>query len=260
MNEPTVQKLMANTNKSKVAVVIPLYGFWKDSPDSQLVADVLQVALSRLRSSVHHMYFLFVGEAERLPKEVISVIAGHTAAGNTRGVFVPSFCSYGEYMKEGLAAALEDTDAPFVLFFNPWIVLKQDSVDQLIERVNRRDVAIASAYNVNHLVDAGQFDEYKIDLPTEERDLNLNFFGLTRQMAELINMDENLQSHYFIARDLWQNMFNRGFEVISSQFIPVYHFEPEWSALETVEQYEEDKQYFIKKWGFEPEIPYVGQQ
>ena len=84
----------------------------------------------------------------------------------------------------------------------------------------------------------------------------MNFVCVKRPYAEMITMDSRYLTHYFIGVDFWQNMFAKGFEVISSQFIPTYSFGVDWTMLESREEFESDKRHFIEKWRFAPNVNY----
>lgn len=256
MADEVVQKFMSSTPQSKCAVIVPLYGFWSDAPTEQMTAEVLQVALSRLKSTNHHLYLLFVCEWQRTPPEIQNIIAGYQKGGNAMYVESRPFTTYSEYVYEGLQSGLETTDARFLMVFNPWIMIREDGIDQMIERTNRGDVGIVSGYETKTLIEAKDFDIHKFNLPKEDRDLHLNFLCMTRQFAEIISFDEEYKTHYFLARDWWQSMYSKGFEVISSQFIPVYSFDVDWSLIEDIDWYEQDKKHFIEKWKFDPGINY----
>jgi hypothetical protein len=252
--EQSVDSFLAS--QSKVAIIIPLYGYWKDAPTEQLTPEVLQVALTRLNTKKHHAYYIFVGEPERMPKEIWDMVLGKYMGGNAIPVSPPGFSTYAEYVMTGIDTALNETDARFLVLYNPWILIKEDTIDQLLERVNRGDVGIVSGYETKNLIEPAIFDGYKFDLPKEERNLNLDLMGLTRQFAEIMTIDRNYKTHYFLARDFWQEMYAKGFEVISSQFIPIYGFDLDWSLIEEVGDFEADKQYFFNKWHFTPEVQF----
>lgn len=259
--EPTkeeVSKFMSSIpDESKVAVIIPLYGFWKDVEIDQLTAQVLQIALSRITSQKHQLYLLFVGEPERFSKDVDNIITGRQAAGNVTGVFVKEGTSYSTYLYEGLDHARESTDATFFIVFNPWIMIKEDGIDQLLERVNRSDVGMVSGYETNALIAAENFDEYNFgNTPKEERDLNINLMGMTRQFSEMLALDDKYKTHSFLARDFAQSMYQKGFEVITSQFVPIFSFDIDWTLLEEEADFESDKAHFLNKWRYDPSINY----
>ena len=253
---PNVQKFMSSVANSKAAVIIPLYGFWSDSPTEQMTPEVLQLAMSRLKTSKHQLYLIFVSEWLRTPPKIQAIVNGYMQAGNATHVEAKPFTTYSEYVFSGFQYALENTDARFLLNYNPWIMIKEDGLDQMIERINRGDVGIVSGYEMRSKIEAKDFDEYKFNLPKEERDLNLNFIGMTRQFSEIMTFDETYQTHYFLSRDWWQTMYSRGFEVIASQFIPIFSFDVDWTLIEDIDWYEADKKHFIEKWKFDPSITY----
>lgn len=258
MNETpkTIVELGHLIDDSKVAVVIPLYGFWKDTPTEQLTPDVLQVSMSRLLTRKHKAYFIFVGEPERIDEKTWNHVIKHIQAGNTLGCEVEAFANYSKYVTAGINKAMTETDAEYIVMFNPWNILHEDSLDVLLERINRRDVGIASAYDVRGEVEPEFFDDYKISLPKEERDFNFNFWGFTRAVASEVRFDEGYKTHYFLPRDFWNEIGRKSNEVIVSQFIPIYSLDLDWTLLEDLADYEADKAYFTKKWGFAPEVKY----
>lgn len=252
----TLQTFVSHIGQSKVAVIVPLYGYHKDSEVEQLSSQSLQVALARLKSSKHHLYFIFVAEPERLVPGLQDIILGKTMGGNTMGVSVTPFSSYAEYVSAGVDRALTETDAQFVMVYNPWIMIKETGVDDLIDRANKGDIGIVSGFEVNRSVNPADFDSFAFNLPKEHRDLNMNFLAMSRPIAEMIEWDENYKTHFYVSLDIAQRIHNKGFEVITSQFIPIFSFDVDWKLIENPEDYEADKTYFIKNWKFDPGIEY----
>lgn len=244
---------ISNVPHSRVAVIVPLYGYWKDLPNEQLDGATLSYAMAGLTSAKHQQYLIVVAEPDRITKEVADVLFGKEQAGNMRGVSMPSHkSSYADYLNEGIEYALQNTDAQFLVICNPWIALKSQATDRIIDRVNSGDVAVISGYDMRELISPEEFAEYEFNLPKEEFDSNLDFAGFTRQIAEFVQFDENYKTHFFLARDFWQKMKNNNFAVISSQFVPIFSFKLDWTLVESEEDFEHDQKYFLEKWGFEP--------
>lgn len=252
-----LQDFVNKTAKSKVAVVVPLFGYWKDAPSDQLNQLTLKLTLDRMYSSVHHVYYVFVSEAPRLPADVASVLVAKNAGGNAQGVLITKKgATYADYLREGIRAALESTDAAFVVGVNPWVLAQHNGLDILVDRVNVDDAKIVSGFDVRGVIRSEAFDTQSFQLPKEERDMSFDFFGMRRSTAELILIDDSYKTHGFLARDFWQSMYKEGFECITTQRVPIFPFDVDWAELESSADFEADRQHFISKWRFDPGIQY----
>lgn len=246
---------MSVTAKSKVAIIIPLYGYWKDASTEQLTADTLKLTLDRIGSSVHQVYIIFVGEGDRVDSAVGSIVLGRVQAGNATFVQMETGSSYADFIKAGLDF-LKGINTQFVININPWLVFQYDGIDILVDRINRDDAKIVSGFDLRGLIEPVEFNTYKSPLPKEERNLCIDMFGLKTQFIDMLEFDSKYKTHYFIGRDMWQRMFVRGFESVSSQKIPIFTFEVDWTELENGGDFEADKLNFISKWGFDPSIKF----
>lgn len=254
--DDTLKKFMTVTARSKVAVIVPLFGYWKDAVSDQLNAETLKVSLDRCYSSVHQLYIIFVSEAPRLPTDVAQILVTKAAAGNTKGVLMDPGSTYTDYVRKGLEVALSDTDAQFIINLNPWMINQHNGLDILVDRINRDDVKIVSGFNLQGVIDDATFDAHTFNVPKEERDLALDLVGMKRQTAEMLNIDKNFKTHAFLARDMAQVMYKEGFESITTQRVPIFTFNVDWRDLETEAEFEADRQYFISKWKYDPGIQY----
>src|SRR5258708_15775484 len=81
---------------TRAGVVVPLFGFWADAPTEQMTAEVLQLALSRLKSKEAKLYFVFVCELARLPQDVATLLTAYQAAGNSI-IIEPKPPTYASY-------------------------------------------------------------------------------------------------------------------------------------------------------------------
>ncbi len=252
-----LREFINKTAKSKVAVVIPMYGYWKDAPSDQLNHLTIKLTLDRLYSSVHQLYIVFVSEAPRLPDEVASLLVARAHGGNTSGVLIKKRgATYADYLREGIKVALETTDAQFIVNLNPWVLLQHNALDILIDRVNTDDAQIACGFDVRGAIEPKSFDNQSFTFPKEIRDLSFDFVGMRRSTAETIVLDDNYRTHGFLARDLWQRCFVKGFESITTQRVPIFPFDVDWKEFETSGEHEADKQYFVNKWKYDPSIEY----
>lgn len=253
--DKTLKDFIGVTAKSKVAIVVPLFGYWKDVEGNQLGVETLKATLDRIYSGVHQTYVLFVGTPERMSNEVQNYIFVSAQAGNSKGVQVEPEASYSEYVKEGIDAALKETDASFIVVVNPWTIIQHGGLDVIVDRVNRAGSAkIVSGYDLRGIISDYEFDNQTYQIPKEERDLNLNFVAITRAYAEMLDLDVGIKTHQYLARDVWQTMYSKGYDVITTQKVPIFSFDIGWRLYETSEALEGDKQYFIRKWGFDPSI------
>ena len=249
--EKTLQSFVSVTDKSKVAVVIPLFGYWQDAPSEQLNEDTLKLTLDRVYSNVHQLYVIFVAEEKRLSHKVGNILAAKNKGGNAKGVAMKAGSTYGDYIRAGIATAIEDTKSQYIICINPWVMLQHNILDVLIDRLNRADDAkIVSGFDLNGLIDGTKFDGQIYNTPLEERGIDLNLFGMKRFIAEMIPIDPKYHTHSFIARDAWQTLFTKGFQSIMSQKVPIFSFNIDWTEFETPEQFQSDKEYFESKWHY----------
>lgn len=262
--ETALGNFMAITAKSTVAVVIPLYGYWNDIPDNPVNGEVLAAVLKRMYSNIHHVILIFVAHPESIPNEpgqkntVGSIIMGKAQGGNVLNVAVSRDSSYGEYVAEGMDAALENTTASFIVVFNPWVLIQDGALDVLIDRANFGDNAkVISGYDVREAITPEAFDLYKTTAPIEQYDLSLNFLGMPRYAAEIMKLDPEFKTHSFLERDMWQRMFSKGYDVITTQRLPIFPFDFPWTNYETKEQFDLDRAHFVKKWGFDIDAKHV---
>ena len=240
------------TAKSKVAVIVPLFGYDSGNKSSQLGKETLKATLDRIQTSVHQLYIIFVGDDARIPAPIANIIVGKAQAGNAKGVAVEGEKNYVNFVKTGIKFALEESDARFILVVNPWVVLQQNDIDVMVERINKGDSAkLISGYDLRGVVEPEVFDDYTNNVPKETRDITFNFFGMERFLLEMVELDGRFKTHTYVERDLWQQIFSKGFDVIVSERIPIYSFDLDWSELEPKELLEADRSLFIDKWHFD---------
>jgi hypothetical protein len=258
-SSPLEEKLHSFINtaaKSKVAVVIPMYGYWTNLDSQQLNEETLKATMDRVFSNVHQLYLIFVADPNRVQKRVGDVLTGIEKGGNFIGVAAKPNDRYGDYLRAGIERALVGTDAQYVVCINPWVLLQYNGIDILIDRLNKEDAKIVSGFDMNRAIEGDEFNDYTFQLPKEFKDIDINFFGMKRYAAEVINFDPNFKTHYLIGRDAWQTISSKGFESIVSQKVPIFTFNVDWHELESIEEFTEDKNVFIKKWHFDTDAQY----
>lgn len=247
--EETLHTFMNTAAKSKVAVVVPMYGYWQDA-SGQLDDQTLKATMDRAFSNIHQLYFIFVAEEKRLSDKVGSALIGISKGGNFKGVAAKAGDSYGEYLRAGIECAIHETEASYVVVINPWQMLQYNGIDILIDRINKEDAKVVSGFDVKGTIDGEAFHEYKFNKPLEYKGLELSFFGMKKYTAEVINFDPNYKTHYFIGRDAWQTLFTKGFESMISQRIPIFTFDMDWHEFESESDFEQDRIYFESKWHY----------
>jgi hypothetical protein len=261
--ETALGNFMAITAKSTVAIIIPLYGYWNDVPENPVNGEVLNAVLRRVYSNIHHLILVFVAHPQSVPHDpkdkdsVGNILLAKAAGGNVLNVSVGRDATYTEYITEGLDAAMNGTKASFFVVFNPWVLIQDGAIDVLIDRANFGDNAkIISGFDVREAISPEAFDIYKTSTPREQLDLSLNFLGMPRFVAEMLQLDPEYKTHKWLERDMWQRMFSTGFDVITSQRLPIFPFDFPWNSYETKEQFDGDRAHFIKKWGFNVDLNY----
>src|ERR1041385_5935107 len=122
--EETLNNFMSKTAKSKVAVIIPLYGYWKEIEENPLNLETLKVTMDRILSSVHQTYVFFVGCEDRMTNDIKNYLLTYMAGGNAQGVHVDGNADYATYIREGLSVAQETTESAYFLTVNPWTLIQ----------------------------------------------------------------------------------------------------------------------------------------
>ena len=261
--DETINDFMNVTAKTKIAIIIPLYGFWSDVKNNPVNGEVLNIALSKLYSQIHQTYLIFVANPQTLPNDasdsssVGNVLLKKTREGNMVILPVERDATYTDYIQVGMDYAISETNASFMVVFNPWVMIQDQALDILVDRCNRADDAkVVSGFDLRSVIEPESFNLFKPLIPSEERDLSFNLVAMPRYMAEQIMIDDQYHTHTFLQRDMWQQVRQKSFEAITSQRIPIFPFDFPWEDYETKEQFEEDKQRFIGKWRFDPGIYY----
>lgn len=262
--DDTLGNFMSVTAKSKVAIIVPLYGYWADIKDNFLIKEhILSIVMNRVYSNVHQLYVVFVANPQSLPNEgadqysTVNVILGKSQGGNVKTIPVARDATYPQYIEAGMDCAINETNAQFMLVFNPWVMLQDGAIDILVDRINRGDDAkVISGFDFRSLVEPEAFDQAKMTIPKEEWDFSFNFMGMARFMAEMIKFDTNYKTHQFMEKDIWQQVFSMGFGVISSQRVPIFPFDFNWKNYESKEDFDQDREHFNKKWSFDPGLKY----
>lgn len=265
--DQAINNFMSVTSKNTVAVIIPMYGYWSDIKDNPLIKEkVFSFVMDKLQpkkglSSIHYLSFIVVANPQTLPTDmedpesVANVILSLDQGGNLETVPVNRDATYAEYIEAGMEFAINETKAQFMIVFNPWVLVQDNAIDVLVDRANRSDDAkVISGFDFRSLVEIEQFSNAKINIPTEEWDLSFDFLAMPRFMAELVTIDTGYKTHAFLQRDLWQQVFTKGFGVITSQRVPIFPLDFPWKTYESKEDRDLDKSYFGKKWGFVPQF------
>lgn len=242
------------------AIIVPLFGYFKDSPVQQFTVKSLQYSLSRVHTSNLKSYIIFVAESDRIPLEIQQFLVTNYSAGNIKGAHVDRDSSYIEYIEEGIDVALNETDAKFIVVVNPWISIREGEIDNMLERLNKGDVSIVSGFDLKTYknngtvgIPAEEFDTFVFNPPQASPGFNWNFWAMMRQTAQMITLDIDYKTHYFFERDMIQQFGQKGFIFEQNQNFPIYSFDVDWKLVEPEAEFFEDGQRFLDKWHFSPD-------
>ncbi len=245
---------ISKTSRTKVAIIIPMFGYWNDIKDGFLDEEVLDACLERARSYAHNAYIIILAEPQRLPASTAKVINSKYVAGNARGVAMPTGSSYGDYIRKGMHVAMNETDAQYFVFLNPWVVIQDHGVDTLIDRINIPDNApVICGYDMREKLTPDDFLKYKATVPTEMMTLTFNFFGVNRYIAEMCPLDPEIKTQAYLERDFFQNVAAKSYNAVSSERVPIFSFAFDWRQYIPKADYDHDAARFQSKWKFLPE-------
>jgi len=258
MKESLDEKLtnfMTATNKSNIAIIIPLFGYPKPSKAKNLDEETLKIALDRAYTRAHNAYFIFVGDDKGVPAKIRNLLAVQSQFGNCIGVNIPSDSTYPEYIAKGMECALHETNAEYIVVVNPWIVMQHGAIDTIVDRVNVGDEAsVVCGYDLKEEISPEHFEDFTVLVPKEKYGISFDLLAMKRYTAETLPLDANYKTREYLEFDIGQNLFQRGTTSIISQRVPIFPFAIDFDELVGTEDKEEDKQYFISKWRFEPQI------
>jgi hypothetical protein len=257
-NEKVNIPISSSIPKSETcSVIVPLYGFRNDNVIPQLNAENLLITLQRINLFYHKFYLIFVVERKQLPDEIKNILIGKNSGGNVKVVVVDEGSPYLTYIENGVECALNETSSNFIACVNPSVILQPFALDNIIERVNKSDIDICSGYDVRKPgIVVSLFDDMVIDAPKEYQGFDTNFFIAKKPAMQLLAFDPNYFTRYFIDRDIWSIANSKGLISICSERYLYYSFDVNWKKMESRDEFEMDRQYFIKKWGFDPSIKY----
>ena len=251
---------IARTGKSKVAVIVPLYGYWKDINDNPLNLQTLQLSIDRITSSVHNLYIFFVAESARTPVDIANYIVTHSqAGGNFYGVKVDDGSSYADYVRKGVEVAMDTTESAYFIVLNPWNLIQRIGIDAMVDRINYSDeVKLVSGYDLRGEITTDEFDpkDFEIkcfNIPQEKQRVDSNFMGIARYALEMTPLDQNIKTAYYLERDMFQNLHTKGYNAVATQLVPMFVFDVNIDSIENPTDLESDRAYFVSKWGFNPE-------
>ena len=252
--QPNLDDFIAKTSRTKIAIIVPMFGYFQDIQESFFDEEVLDAALERARSYAHSAYVIILAEPQRLPPWAAKILNTKFVAGNARGVAMPNGSSYGDYLRKGMQVALTETDATFFVFHNPWVVIQDHGVDTLIDRINLPDNApVICGYEMHDKVAPEQFLQYTTSTPDERRQLSFNFFGVSRFIAEMCPLDPSMKTQAYLERDFFQNVATKHYSAVSSERVPIFSFDVPWDLYVPPGDYAHDAGFFSAKWKFLPD-------
>ncbi len=252
--ETVAPDIFATIPKEETAtIIVPMYGYQRPGGVPALNAQMLSIPLFRLRSFFHAVYLIFVYEEKSLEKDVNDFISARQMQGNSLRVEISRESSFGMFLEAGFAESLDKTASRYLIVAAPWQVLGKDSVDVLLERINRVDIGLCSGYDVRKAgVQPANFDKYKFVPIQEFRDFEINFFGVTKPVAQMMKFDPQYKTRKMLEKDLYQQL-RINYNIISSQGVPIYPLVDEMPEIEAPSARLEDIERFKMKWKFVPQ-------
>ena len=259
---PTADWMKTIPSEQKIGIVVPLYGYWSDLSSDQLDWETLSAFLANLNSKNLKCYTVFTSEIARASRNVQNVLLGRSKGGGMEVVDMDRYSTYGDYVHDGIEYLLENTDCQFIVVANPWVMLRKNSVDQLAEKLNMSSSNLVCGVDLRTLkwgtmdgIPADQFDSFNFNPPmdAENKEFNPDFWGMTRQVAQILKIDTDYKTVFYQSPDIWGSLFTMGLGVIASQFLPYWSFDIDWKAIESKEAFEDDKKKFTEKWRFVPD-------
>jgi len=261
--QPTATWMESIPAEQKIGIVIPCYGYFQDLANQQLDWEELSVFLKSVKSSNLKSFLVFPAETKRLSKNVQNVLIGRQRGGGMEIIEMDPYSSYGDYIQEGISYLLEETDCQFIVVANPWISLKDDSIDQMAQRLNTVNVDLVCGVDLRKIVwdgkvgiPAEEFQVFNFNPPIEvqNKNFNIDFWGMTRAVAQVFKIDVAFKTKYFQLPDIWGNAFRSGYKIVETQYLPFYSFDVDWKQVDQESEFLEDKQHFIDKWRFDPNV------
>lgn len=271
-NPPQADWMSTIPKEKKVGIIVPLYGYWADLPVKQLTEEELALFMTAIKTTKLKSHIFFAGEMSRLPKPIQDIVIGRSQGGSVIPVDIEPFSPYMSYVKDAIDCCLEETDCEFLVIANPWILLRDNSIDQMVEMLNTSGADIISGIDLRKT----KWGEYQNGIPPQlaqsfnfapplnviNKDFDMNFWGMSRRHAQVLDIDtgptaqqpgkQGYKTIYFVEPDVMGASFQNRFTIMSTQFLPFYSFDVQWGEIEVKEDFEEDKAYFQKKWRFLP--------
>jgi hypothetical protein len=255
-----MEEFIRSTARSKVAVVVPLYGYWGGVENGFFDEDILRTALEHVVSFAHTWYIIPLAEPERLTRQMYETLNGYNSGGNMNGVRMPAGSTYPDYVAKGIEVALRETDSQYIVVYNPWGVIQKHGVDSMIERITLNGNApVICGYDMRAEIAPQEFMSYKVKAAPREfasyrakHLLSLNFIGMKRFIAEMCTIDPRFKTQPFAERDFFQQVAMKGFDAVTSERVPTFFFEVPWEKYVEPDWYADDMEMFVKKWGFTP--------
>lgn len=260
-DNPTATWMDTIPKDKKIGIVCPMYGYYVDSAEPQLDWQELSTVIGRLKSTTLSSYLVFTCESDRLSKNVKNVLIGRQKGGGMQVLEVDKYSTYSEYLNEGINYLLDETDCEFIITVNPWVLLREDSIDQMAMRLNTDNVDILSGVDLRKIkwgsqegIPPEQFETFNFNPPQEliNKEFDFNFWGMTRSRAQQLKIDSNYKTIFPVQFDIWGTAFSYSFQIVSSQYLPFYSFDVKFKEFCTEGEFEEDKAKFQQKWGFIP--------
>jgi GT2 family glycosyltransferase len=162
---------------------------------------------------------------------------------------------------EGIREAKNKYGCNRYLVVNNDIVLKKCTIDRMMEDIEREDIGMITAYNVNgEIKTPDQLKEYQIPILQKFKEApDFSCFMIKESTIDKVGyFDENFWPAYFEDNDYHYRMKLQGIKALKDNQIVYFHYgsstvkENRNIEKTNSEYYLINKEYYIKKWGGEP--------
>lgn len=235
-------------NKNRLAIICPVLNCWKYT----------EGMLNSIRSSTPYIIIMIDnGSTDQTrskllkreeKKELIYI-------NNTRNEGV------AKSWNQGIEKAKNTYECNHFIVVNNDIVLKKCTIDRMIEDLEREDLGMVTAWNVNGEIDTPD-KLVKYEIPILQKFTEAPDFSCFMIKESTINkvgyFDENFWPAYFEDNDYHYRMKLKGIRAVKDNQALYYHYgsctvkENEGIGKVNNENYLINKEYYIKKWGGEP--------
>ena len=235
-------------NNNRLAIICPVLNCWKYT----------EGMLESIRSSTPYIIIMIDnGSTDQTKKELLK---RHR---KDELIYIENKRNEGVAVawNRGIEKAKNQYGCDHYLIVNNDIVLKKCTIDRMIEDLEREDIGLITAWNVNGEIDTpDQLKEYQIPILQKFKEApDFSCFMIKESTIDKVGyFDENFWPAYFEDNDYHYRMKLQGIKALKDNQIVYFHYgsstvkENRNIEKTNSEYYLINKEYYIKKWGGEP--------